>query len=212
MLWQSYEVRWWLPDSRYDLRWTFQIFVTLRPCQDSQTCHISSVRVDINSYFLQQNVLQFTKTLIYLPVAPAIDPQVNEHWILLPGFVENRRHQPKGVNSCCLCNLKLPNSWVTLLSNVVVLCWKWKERWVDHTYFFSQLNCTAKMSNWDEEVLRRKKRILRRNRSLPVVFWRGNWSFAVSVSEGRHSYFAFKSFYHRMYGCCFFSPYLLYLI
>ena len=102
------EVRWWLPDSRHDLRWTFQIFVTLRPCQDSQTCHKCSVRVDINSYFLQQNVLQFTKTLIYLPVAPAIDPQVNEHWILLPGFVENRRHQPKGVNSCCLCNLMLP--------------------------------------------------------------------------------------------------------
>ena len=113
MRWQRYEVRWWLPDSRHDLRWTFQIFVTLRPCQDSQTCHKRNVRVDINSYFLQQNVLQFTKTLIYLPMAPAIDPQVNEHWILLPGFVENRRHQPKGVYSSCLCKLKLTNSWVS---------------------------------------------------------------------------------------------------
>ena len=164
MRWQSYEVRWWLPDSRHDLRWTFQIFVTLRPCQDSQTCHrpggwyqylFSSAKCPS----IHQNTNIFTCGTSHRPPSQ----RTLDH---PPRF---RRESPAPTKGG---KLLLPVQFevqVTFLSNAVVLCWKWKVCWVDHTYFFSQLNCTAKMFNWDEEVLRRKKRILRRNRSLPVV-------------------------------------------
>ena len=59
-----------------------------------------------------------------------------------------------------------------------------------------ELHCQDVELGWGSPE--EEKRILRnRNRLLPVVFWRGNWSFAVSVSEGRHSYFAFKSFWSQ---------------